>query len=221
MNNLRQYTPQTSQVPIIGCHMLEPDTLQHEEDDAVFLRKFAAYKRYKLEGRGREEVAKEFGVTVRTVNRWADDVSAHLREAGKQEVDTLRATLTSRWNHVYSLAMDGYERSQRKKVETTIKVKPVEAPTEGEKPPEPVAEKTTKESEQSGSPAFLSVACDCLKAVGTLWAKEMDAADHRSGASVRVAGMSQRQQIEAQIKRLKDQVLKLGLNGKGGDGDRA
>lgn len=195
--------------------------MQYEEEDSSYLRKFDAYEMYRLKGMDRKEVAEKFGVSVRTINTWCNDVSAHLREEAKEKVENLRATLTSQWNHVYSLAMDGYERSQRKKVETTIKVKPVEAPKEGEKPPEPTTEKTTKESEQSGSPAFLSVACDCLKAVGTLWAKEMDAADRRSGASVRVAGMSQRQQIEAQIKRLKDQVLKLGLNGKGGDGDRA
>lgn len=205
--------------------MHDPDTLQNVESDLEYVRRMEAYRLYRLEGKHREEVAKLLGVTVRTVNRWCNDVSAHLREEAKQQVETLRATLTSRWEHVYGLAMDGFQRSQRKKIETTIKEKPGEAvpPKEGEPvtPPEPIIEKTVKESEQAGSPAFLSVAADSLEAIGRLWSKEMDASDRRDGATVRVAGMTQQQMIQAQIKRLKDQMVKLSLNGSGGDGDRA
>lgn len=205
--------------------MLEPDQMQYEEQDAAYLRKFEAYRLYRLEGKDRQEVAAKFGVSVRSINNWCNDVSAHLREEAKQQVETLRATLTSRWEHVYGLAMDGFQRSQRKKVETTIKEKPGEVvpPKEGEPvtPPEPIIEKTVKESEQAGSPAFLSVAADSLEAIGRLWSKEMDASDRRDGATVRVAGMTQQQMIQAQIKRLKDQMVKLSLNGSGGGGDRA
>ena len=165
--------------------MLDADTLQYQEEDATYLRRMEAYRMVLLQGKQRKEVAELFGVSARTIYSWIKDVSAHLREQSKEGVETLRATLTSRWEHVYGLAMDGFERSQKKKLETTRKEKPgpvVEA-KEGEPvqpPPEPIVEVTTKESEQAGAPAFLSVACDSLKAIGGLWANEMDAAETRS-----------------------------------------
>jgi len=182
----------------------EADIMENEDDDQQYLQMMTAYRKCKLEGQPRAEVAAELKVTTRTISRYCAKVSDHLREQMKEEVITLKASLASRYEFLYEQAIKGWRRSQEKKVETTSR----EVAGEGD---QKETLKTTKEIEQAGMPAFLSVAAECLESIEVLYRREMDAAERKDGSNLRAAGKSQRELIEQKIGELQKHLREMDM----------
>ncbi len=174
--------------------MGEPD---EKKIEAYQLRRIAGYKEL--------AVAARFSVSRNTIQTWCKEVAAWLKLAKREEVDTLRAELTERYEHIYRSALDGFRRSQKREVVKTTKTS-----DEGDS-------ETVRETPKAGQPAFLSVASNALLSIGKLWDADMKMSDRRS--DTRCVGKSQTQMIDDQMKKLAK--MKASLMGGSGDGDRA
>ena len=160
-------------------------------------------------GMNQSEVAEWFGMTQQAISKHVRFVREYLRYAKREEISTLRATLTEKWEHLYVQAVRAWNRSQKTEVVKTIQDSEKTGVTE-----------TVRETPQVGAPAFLKIAQDALKGIEGLWAGEMTAVDRRGDG--RSAGKTQLQRIEMKLEELNRAKLKLlaSQNG-GGAGDRA
>lgn len=162
-----------------------------------------AYQRFVIEGRTKAEVAKELNICERTVYVWSKNVATWFKESIRDEIAGMRAKLTLRHEHIYSLAMRGFDDSKRDKVVTTV----VNDETKVQTTP------------QAGQPAFLASASNALEHLEKLWSAEMDATEKRT--DVRCVGKTREQMLSDQIKKLEEMRKRaIALSG-GGSGDRA
>lgn len=176
---------------------------QNPSDDQL-----EAYRLHRCAGMPQAEVATRFGVTQQCVSKWVALVRDYLRFAMREQLSSLRAELTERWEYLYVESLRAWRRSQEPEIVTTRKS---EAGTES---------KTTRETPQVGSPAFLKLAQEALGGIANLWEADMSAADRRGES--RTAGKTQSERIDAKIAELQRAKLKL-LNQQngGGAGDKA
>ena len=165
-----------------------------------------AYRLHRCMGMSQSEVATRFGVTQQCVSKWVALVRDYLRYAKREELTSLRADLTSRWENLYYESMRAWTRSQATEVVTTRKN---EAGVES---------KTTRETPQVGACQFLKMAGTALVGIANLWEADM-LATSRQG-DIRSVGKSQRELIDDQMKRLSDMKAKLKTTEGGGAGDR-
>ena len=153
------------------------------------------YRLHRCMGMPQKEVASRFGVAQQTVSKYVLIVRDWLRYAKREELTSLRADLTERWENLYYESMRAWTRSQETEVVTTRKN---EAGVES---------KTTRETPQVGFPAFLKLAGEALCGIANLWEADM-LATSRQG-DVRSVGKSQSELIDDQMKRLRDMRAKL------------
>ena len=73
------------------------------------------YRRNVCLGDPQSLLAAEFGVTQQTISRYVVAVREYLRYAKREEITTLRADLTERWEAIYASSMLRAERSIRRK----------------------------------------------------------------------------------------------------------
>ncbi len=167
---------------------------------------YEAYRLRRLEGQLEIAVATQFGVTTKTIYKWCRKVSEWLKTAKREELDTLKADVTAKFEHLYELAVTGYHRS----------IQPRESTTDSEQ-----FGITTKTEPGVGMPGFLAIAHDSTLAIAKLWGQAIDATDRASFS--RVVGKSQLELAREQRKRF--QLLESALEKEqamsGGSGDKA
>ena len=164
------------------------------------------YRLHRCMGMTQKEVASRFGIAQQTVSKYVLMVRDWLRYAKREELTSLRADLTERWETLYRESMRAWTRSQEPEVVTTHK--------SGKEDSE-----TVRETPQVGSPVFLRMAGTALSGITDLWEADMLAASRQG--EIRSVGKSQVQLIDDQMKRLQVMKQKLGAAEGGGDGDRA
>lgn len=167
-------------------------------------------------------LGKEYGVCQQTICRWVNEVREYLRYAKREEITTLRAELTERYEALYAEALRAWARSQVTETVTTVRTeeggyfdKKTEEYVETEQ-----TVKTVKETPQVGTPQFLKLGMDAVIGIKDLWWSEMSAVDRRGES--RSVGKSQAERIDAKIEELQRAKAKLAArqNG-GGAGDKA
>ena len=184
--------------------------------------KLDVYRRHICLAETQASIGAEYGVTKTTVCRWVAEVREYMRYAKREELSTLRADLTERYEVLYAEAMRGWKRSQETETVTTVRTE------EGgyfDKKAEEYVEtnqtvKTVKETPQAGMSTFLKLAGDCVGGIKDLWWSEMSSADRRGES--RSVGKSQAERIDQKIEELQRAKAKLAArqNG-GGSGDKA
>jgi predicted transcriptional regulator len=164
-----------------------------ENDDRPSPDMLEMYRLHRCMGLPQTKIAEQFGITQPTVSKYVARAEQWLRYQYRDQIALFRTRGTARLEHIYSESVQAWEASKAPEVVKT---------TRSEKGAEVT---TIRESAQAGNPAFLRAAVEALQQIDDLWADEMIAAD-RKGSETRVAGMNQQQAIEAQIRRLQDQL---------------
>lgn len=147
---------------------LKSEQRQHVEEEAWRLR---------VKGWLIPRIAQELGVDKSTISRALDRVEKRLAEQFKNQAEVIKARQTERLEHIYSEAMEQWERSCQdaeltRTVTKTLAKATSDYDAENDEPLEKVIIEetvTTERKGQSGNPALLQQAKEALADQREIW----------------------------------------------------
>ena len=164
------------------------------------------YRLHRCCGIPQTKVATQFGISQSTVSKSMTKVEEWQRGQFREEVALFRTRFTSRLEHLYGEALQTWEVSKAPQVVTTTKAEQAEQ-SDGQRHGDEGSGQetkvtTTRETSQTGNPAFLRIAMDSLNQIQNLWSGEMVASERRG--EYRSVGKTQMQLVEDKIKQLQE-----------------